>query len=170
MCGTYNVYIILLGDASCPRTKTEVDQWLSFAMMLDNYSFASVNKDTLAFMNDKILHTQTYLVNKSLTLADIHMFGALLRTKYLDTEADRRTTYANVTRWYKYMEHIFKDVIQICDKDLKKESVQTKEKQANLQSKSENSDIDKNSRKQEGKFIELPEAEMGKVKSYCVYK
>jgi len=110
--------------------------------------------DSLIYL-DNVLLTRTWLCSKKFTLADIHIFCALLRNDYLNKELIEN--YSNLTRWYKHVRSlaIVRDTfIQIKKNVLPKEQVQFCAEQSNEQMKT---------RKQEGKFIDLPGAEMGKV-------
>lgn len=107
---------------------------------------------------DRILLTRTWLVNKSLTLADIYIFCSLLNQQYIKHyEKD----YDNITRWYKHIEslHFVKNSLSVMENSTfsqVKNIIPEKEKLVAKQIKT---------KKQEGKFIDLPGAEMGKVKS-----
>lgn len=95
--------------------------------------------------------TTTWLVSKKLTLADIHVFCALLDKEFLPKFEKQ---FVNITRWYKQMLSlpIIEQVLLLVKKNAKL-PVQS-EKVVSKQS---------GQRKQEGKFIDLPGAEMGKV-------
>ncbi|KAK2575430.1 hypothetical protein KPH14_008339 [Odynerus spinipes] len=105
------------------RGRTEVDHWLSFS--IGPLCQSPVKDETLSYLN-KILMTNTWLVNKKLTVADISVFRALLDILYLEKF---EKVYPCVTRW---------QVEETMNKKV-------------------------GARKQEGKFIDLPGAEMGKV-------
>lgn len=108
---------------------------------------------------DRILLTRTWLVNKSLTLADIYLFCALLNQQYIKHyERD----YDNITRWYKHLEslHFVKNSLSVVENFSQVKDIMP-EKPVAKQTKT---------KKQEGKFIDLPGAEMGKVKSYDTIK
>ncbi|XP_076754438.1 glutamyl-prolyl-tRNA synthetase [Xylocopa sonorina] len=134
------------------RERTEVDHWLSFT----NGPLASdpLKEDALKYLNG-LLMTTTWLVSKKLTIADIHVFCALLDKNFL---AKFEKQFINITRWYKQMLSL--PAVTATLLSIKKNAklspcsnVQT-EKPASKQT---------GQRKQEGKFIELPGAEMGKV-------
>ncbi|XP_077280024.1 glutamyl-prolyl-tRNA synthetase [Temnothorax americanus] len=137
----------LYGD-TCPHKRTEVDHWISCAMASQNKE----KNDLLNFMNDVLL-VRTWLVGNRLTLADIHVFSVLHNEEYIKLhESDK---YCNVTRWYKHMQSlpVVSNSISMIAKNCPPSS-KPKEKSAPKQTKT---------RKQEGKFIDLPGAEMGKV-------
>ncbi|KYN04470.1 Bifunctional aminoacyl-tRNA synthetase, partial [Cyphomyrmex costatus] len=144
----------LLYGGTCPYERTEIDHWISCALVLQNIQ---TNKDLLNYLNN-VLIARTWLVTKRLTLADIHVFCVLYRHEYIKLYAK---DYCNITRWYKHMESlpVFNNAISMitknCSSILKPKDISPqKEKSDAKQTKT---------RKQEGKFIDLPGAEMGKV-------
>ncbi|XP_043604347.1 LOW QUALITY PROTEIN: bifunctional glutamate/proline--tRNA ligase [Bombus pyrosoma] len=135
-----------------PREKTEVDHWLSFA--IGPLEFYPLKEDALSYL-DNILMTNTWLVSKKLTIADIHVFCTLVDKKFL-TQFEKK--FINITRWYKQMLSLstVTKALLLVKKNAKlslHNNVQS-EKTINKQT---------GQRKQEGKFIDLPGAEMGKV-------
>lgn len=109
---------------------------------------------------DKMLITQTWIVGTRLTLADIHVFSALRDQEYIKLyEKD----YCNLTRWYKHVQSlpVVNNVISMIAKNY---SPSLKPNNKNLQGEKS---VGKQTKtmKQEGKFIDLPGAEMGKVNS-----
>ncbi|XP_011692346.1 PREDICTED: bifunctional glutamate/proline--tRNA ligase [Wasmannia auropunctata] len=144
---------LLYGDA-CPYQRTEIDHWISCAIILQN---KLINKELLNYL-DNVLMTRTWLVANRLTLADIHTFCVLYRHEYVKLYA---SDYYNITRWYKHMESLpaFNNALSMIAKNCPPSS---KSKDANPQE--ERSAVkETKTRKQEGKFIDLPGAEMGKV-------
>nr|XP_034191285.1 bifunctional glutamate/proline--tRNA ligase isoform X1 [Osmia lignaria] len=141
-------YIQLYGGTS-PCEKTEVDHWLSFA--IGPLGFVPLKKSALQYLDD-VLMTTTWLVSKKLTLADIHVFCALLDKEFLPKFEKQ---FINITRWYKQMLSL-PVIAQV---------LLSVKKNAKLPVQSEKVVVNKQSgqRKQEGKFIDLPGAEMGKV-------
>ncbi|KAM0731770.1 Bifunctional glutamate/proline--tRNA ligase [Formica fusca] len=136
-----------------PLEKTQVDHWMSFA--IEKLADISKMKDNLNYL-DHILLTRTWLVNKSLTLADIHVFCALLSQQYIKHYGK---SYDNITRWYKHMESLrfVKNALLLMGKST---SSQAKDI---IPEKKEPIAKETKTKKQEGKFIDLPGAEMGKV-------
>ncbi|XP_033359359.1 bifunctional glutamate/proline--tRNA ligase isoform X2 [Bombus vosnesenskii] len=135
-----------------PREKTEVDHWLSFA--IGPLEFYPLKEDALSYL-DNILMTNTWLVSKKLTIADIHVFCTLVDKKFL-TQFEKK--FINITRWYKQVLSLsaVTKALLLVKKNAKlslHNNVQS-EKTINKQT---------GQRKQEGKFIDLPGAEMGKV-------
>nr|XP_033196973.1 bifunctional glutamate/proline--tRNA ligase isoform X2 [Bombus vancouverensis nearcticus] len=135
-----------------PREKTEVDHWLSFA--IGPLEFYPLKEDALSYL-DNILLTNTWLVSKKLTIADIHVFCTLVDKKFL-TQFEKK--FINITRWYKQVLSLsaVTKALLLVKKNAKlslHNNVQS-EKTINKQT---------GQRKQEGKFIDLPGAEMGRV-------
>ncbi|XP_043503419.1 bifunctional glutamate/proline--tRNA ligase [Polistes fuscatus] len=133
------------------RGRTEVDHWLSFA--IGPLCQIPVKNETFSYLN-KILMTNTWLANKKFTVADISVFCALLSLSYLEKY---EKLYPCVTRWYKQMlsfPAVTQALSSIEDNKIKIENniqvEDTMNKKVGV-------------RKQEGKFIDLPGAEMGKV-------
>ncbi|KAL2712821.1 bifunctional glutamate/proline--tRNA ligase [Vespula squamosa] len=131
--------------------RTQVDHWLSFA--IGPLSQSPVKNETLSYLN-KILMTNTWLVNKKLTAADISVFSVLLNLLYLEKY---EKLYPCVTRWYKQMlslPAVIQALSSIKDNKITIENIIQVDEAMNKKI---------GARKQEGKFIDLPGAEMGKV-------
>ncbi|KAI4487453.1 hypothetical protein M0804_005602 [Polistes exclamans] len=133
------------------RGRTEVDHWLSFA--IGPLCQIPVKNETFSYLN-KILMTNTWLANKKFTVADISVFCALLSLSYLEKY---EKLYPCITRWYKQMlsfPAVTQALSSIEDNKITLENniqvEDTMNKKVGV-------------RKQEGKFIDLPGAEMGKV-------
>ncbi|XP_058799801.1 bifunctional glutamate/proline--tRNA ligase isoform X2 [Phymastichus coffea] len=127
-----------------PFEKTEVDHWLTFS----EKTFNTPDKVTNAlYYLDHRLMPRTWLVAKHLTIADICVFSKL---NSLVDISSVKSKYPNLFRWYKQMLGLpeVEKVLSVISKN-----------EINKFNKSK--EIGK--RKQEGKFIELPGAEMGKV-------
>lgn len=133
---------------------------MSFA--IEKLADISKTKDNLNYL-DHILLTRTWLVNKSLTLADIHVFCALLSQQYIKHYGK---SYDNITRWYKHMESLrfVKNALLLVEKSTSSQTKDLIKEKKN--EKKEPIAKETKTKKQEGKFIDLPGAEMGKVKSY----
>ncbi|KAF7395000.1 hypothetical protein HZH66_008174 [Vespula vulgaris] len=131
--------------------RTQVDHWLSFA--IGPLCQSPVKNETLSYLN-KILMTNTWLVNKKLTAADISVFCVLLNLLYLEKY---EKLYPCITRWYKQMlslPAVIQALSSIKDNKIIIENIIQVEETMNKKV---------GARKQEGKFIDLPGAEMGKV-------
>lgn len=148
----YVIYFVFLGD-TCPHKRTEIDHWISYAMILQN---KEKNDDLLNYLNN-VLIVRTWLVGNRLTLADIHVFSVLYDQEYIKLQ---EKDYCNITRWYKHMQSlpVISNAISMIEKNYspKPKDINLREEKSTKQAKT---------RKQEGKFIDLPGAEMGKVKS-----
>ncbi|XP_043513254.1 bifunctional glutamate/proline--tRNA ligase isoform X2 [Frieseomelitta varia] len=135
-----------------PCEKTQVDHWLSFAIgPLGSYP---LKEDALSYL-DNILMTNTWLVSKKLTIADIHIFCVLIDKKFL-TQFEKK--FINITRWYKQMLSLptVTEVLLSVKKNAKLSSDNNAPSEKTMTKQI-------GQRKQEGKFINLPGAEMGKV-------
>ncbi|KAK9303850.1 hypothetical protein QLX08_004581 [Tetragonisca angustula] len=135
-----------------PCEKTQVDHWLSFAIgPLGSYH---LKEDALSYL-DNILMTNTWLVSKKLTIADIHIFCVLVDKKFL-TQFEKK--FINITRWYKQMLSLptVTEVLLSVKKNAKLSSDNNAPSEKTITKQI-------GQRKQEGKFINLPGAEMGKV-------
>ncbi|XP_015432761.1 PREDICTED: bifunctional glutamate/proline--tRNA ligase [Dufourea novaeangliae] len=140
----------LYGGVS-PLERTEVDHWLSFTV--GPLGSLPLKESALQYL-DGVLKTTTWLVSKKLTLADISVFCALLDKEFL---AKFEKQFVNVNRWYRQMLSLpaVAEVLSSVKKNAKVViNNMHSEKVTNKQT---------GQRKQEGKFIDLPGAEMGKV-------
>ena len=128
--------------------KTEVDHWLLFAQgrLSCSNDFASA----IAYLNS-ILGPITYLVGHSLTVADFAVWECLHGNSTWQKQLTGGDAPVNVKRYYKFLSEQpdFSSVMK------KTPQVQVK---AGKEKKTETS-----VKKDEGKFFELPGAEMGKV-------
>uniref|UniRef100_W4VRQ8 Bifunctional glutamate/proline--tRNA ligase n=1 Tax=Corethrella appendiculata TaxID=1370023 RepID=W4VRQ8_9DIPT len=123
-----------------PIERTQIDHWLTFSLSYE-YSSLAVN---LAYLN-KCLAPITFLVANKFTIADLAVFNELYH-RWSDLKAIGIPNH--VQRWYNLIiaqpsvEQVLKNLPQNAKRS-DKPVVQE--------------------RKQEGKFIDLPGAEMGKV-------
>ncbi|XP_029173577.1 bifunctional glutamate/proline--tRNA ligase [Nylanderia fulva] len=136
--------------------RTEVDHWMSYSMQ--KFTDVSTTENKLNYINN-ILITRTWLVNKRLTLADVYLFCFLRNQEYIKHYGK---AYTNITRWYKHMQSLpaFKNALHIV-KDI--ENSTSSEAKNTMPEKEKSVVKQTNMKKQEGKFIDLPGAEMGKV-------
>ncbi|XP_031784893.1 bifunctional glutamate/proline--tRNA ligase [Nasonia vitripennis] len=135
-----------------PFERTEVDHWLTYAEKPYNKVYKV--DDALLYL-DRALTPRTWLVAKHLTIADICVFSRMNDDQ--DNEA-LKEKYPNLFRWYKQMLSLpeVQKVLTLVSKNRTKDP-----KAANKRNAAAPKEAGK--RKQEGKFIELPGAEMGKV-------
>ena len=149
------------------QRKTEVDHWLSFT--LGPLAHHGEFRNALTYL-DSVLAPITFLVGQDITIADYVLFGALYASPYwhgfmADTGGSKE--FKNILRWYKYIgsKPEVKSVIGGLPKDvqvkpaayvvdIKKEAGATAPRKGDNQPKQT---------KDEGKFVDLPGAEMGKV-------
>ncbi|KAK2184184.1 hypothetical protein NP493_277g03032 [Ridgeia piscesae] len=125
--------------------RTEVDHWLDFCTW--RLTCSSEVKDALQYL-DKVLAPLTYLVTNALTLADFSVWDALRGSQEFQKLLAAGEAPRNITRYYKFLseQEKFKAVAKRLPEV---KIVPSKE--------------GKKERKEEGKFIDLPGAEMGKV-------
>ncbi|KAK4884370.1 hypothetical protein RN001_000641 [Aquatica leii] len=138
-----------------PTEKSEVDHWLSVAL-----GPLSSKQDFIQGIQslNNILSFVTYLVGKRLTIADFIVFAALYINKQWQGLVSKKEAPANLLRWYNFLkgQDFVKKVIEALPQEAK-DSLNT--------SISSRQSLDRSTtgRAQEGKFVELPGAEMGKV-------
>lgn len=133
----------LYGETAIERT--QIDHWLSFSLTCeDDISWA------MSFL-DKSIAPVTYLVANKLTIADFALFNEMhSRYEFLAAKGIPQ----HVQRWYDLINA--QPLIQKVLKSLPEEA--RVKRSINEQPAAKSGE-----RKQEGKFVELPGAEMGKV-------
>ncbi|XP_031617339.1 bifunctional glutamate/proline--tRNA ligase isoform X2 [Contarinia nasturtii] len=133
---------------SNPVEQTQIDQWLAFSLTLGNDLAKS-----LAYL-EKCLGALTYLVTNNLTIADLAVFSQLSRQM---VAAKKIGIPVYVQRWYNLIgaQECVKQAQAALPAEAKKALSTAAETATNRQATGE--------RKQEGKFVDLPNAEMGKV-------
>lgn len=135
-----------------PLEKTEVDHWLTFSAgpLQSNAEFSSA----LLHLN-KTLAPLTFLVGKRITIADFIVFAALYTNKNWLELLSKRQTPPHVLRWYNFIK----------SQEVVVKTLQSIPDEVKLVPSSSRQSVEKtvDGRKQEGKFVELPGAEMGKV-------
>lgn len=126
-----------------PIERTQVDHWLSLSL-----SFGQDIEDNLKYLQ-RCLIPITYLVANKLTIADLALFEVIKGTS--------ASLPSNVKRWYDLIES--QDCVSNALKIIEKNC------QGKLKTMTNGQKVEQKSteRKQEGKFVELPGAEMGKV-------
>lgn len=137
-----------------PIEQSQVDHWLTFSLTL--------SRDIPATLNylQKCLSPLTFLVANRLTIADLAVYAELYRNQ----EAVQKTGWpTHVQRWYSLIEG--QPAVARAFSSLSAEAKKALSSQAttatNGASRTTGSALA--DRKQEGKFVELPGAEMGKV-------
>nr|CAI5819600.1 unnamed protein product [Callosobruchus analis] len=173
-CRTSNDLARALAKLHCPNLHgttsveaTEVDHWLTFALgPLNTHNDFGKSIDLL----DKALAPVTYLVGKSLTIADFIVFAALNVNKQWETLVSNKSAPKNILRWYNFVhsQESVKNVLNFLSPEVKAALVppnRTRSRRSMDRSmeSGDNSTMKVGSRQQEGKFIDLPGAEMGKV-------
>ncbi|XP_077511678.1 glutamyl-prolyl-tRNA synthetase [Amblyomma americanum] len=135
----------LYGDSVLERT--EVDHWIEFAA-------ARLSRADAGFLQalgclDKALGSVTYLVGLAVTLADIAVWEALYGNAAWHSAVAGQRCPQNVSRWYRFIaeQPNVRDVIAVLPAGAAREQPKAETKMS----------------KEEGKFVDLPGAEMGKV-------
>ncbi|CAH1112220.1 unnamed protein product [Psylliodes chrysocephalus] len=135
---------------------TEIDHWLTFALgPLTNKNDFPNSLDKL----NKALGPVTYLVAKKITIADFIVFGSLYVNKQWQDQMKSKSAPINVLRWYNFLnaQEAVKNTLNSLPSDVR----------ANLNQQDKGSVKNEKAavgnRAQEGKFVDLPFAEMGKV-------
>lgn len=137
----------LAGGDSCLE-KSQVDSWISFA----NGQLANkeLTENALVFLN-KTLSTITYLVGKRLTLADIYVFSKIYKMEINEK-------YDNIKRWSKQISLLPEVKKYTGSSPTNKNNNNNQQTKKPAVTKKEGS-----GKKEQGQFIDLPGAEMGKV-------
>ncbi|XP_046652863.1 bifunctional glutamate/proline--tRNA ligase-like isoform X1 [Daphnia pulicaria] len=139
--GSLNLY------GSSLLERTEVDHWISFASGLKG-------SDEDLSKIEKALFMATFLVGENITAADLVLWGSLFVSGQCHLRNQDSNQYVNIKRWYKLIEsqELVKKVVKNLPEDVKITS-----------RTSPNHGSSTSTRKEEGKFVDLPGAEEGKV-------
>ncbi|XP_068619443.1 bifunctional glutamate/proline--tRNA ligase [Battus philenor] len=155
--GTSNDLIRLLENAfnksAGPLQKVTMNHWLSFSLVLNEDMVQSIE-----YLN-KILGPLTYLVGETISVSDLAVFSVLYSScKFKEISAKIPST--NINRWMKLIQA--QEAVVRALKSLPTDVLDNLTKASPRRSPTANKDSGSN-RAAEGKFIELPHAEMGKV-------
>ncbi|KAL4237700.1 hypothetical protein ACF0H5_002415 [Mactra antiquata] len=146
----------LLGDSVLERT--EVDHWLSFAWSYLGCS-SSFN-DSVGYL-DGVLGPVTYLVGTSLTVADFAVWEVLHLSLSWHTMLAISKAPLNVKRYYEFL--CAQDVFKIVQESTPEAFASVKQQVSQSKAKSTDKKAESSIKKDVGKFVDLPGAEMGKV-------
>ncbi|XP_034833960.1 bifunctional glutamate/proline--tRNA ligase [Maniola hyperantus] len=154
--GTSNDLIRILENAfnkmEGPLQRLTMNHWLSFSLILEE----DLQK-SLEYL-DKILGPLTYLVGESLSVSDLAVFSVLYAsTKY--KEIIESQSLNNVRRWFKLIEA--QDAVSKALMELPSDVLENLSKSSQRRTPVAKDVV--SGRLQEGKFVDLPHAEMGKV-------
>ncbi|KAF4516851.1 hypothetical protein B566_EDAN006246 [Ephemera danica] len=129
--------------------RTEVDHWLTFSQgaITSKNGFAAAVKSL-----DEALGMTTYLVGHTITIADFCVWGELFYNAEWEATV-KKGAAPNVTRWF----DLIKSLPSV------KEVVPTLPAKMQQRASSVGRGEQSQGRKDEGKFVDLPGAEMGKV-------
>lgn len=142
---------------STPLETTEINHWLTLSLgPLSSKSEFSTALETL----NKFLAPVTYLVGKKITIADFIVFGALYVSQQWKSLVLNKSAPVNVLRWYNFISNqpAVKNTLDNLPEEIKL-SLTNVEKSSSRQSVEKTA----SGRTKEGKFVELPGAEMGQV-------
>ncbi|XP_063831519.1 bifunctional glutamate/proline--tRNA ligase [Ostrinia nubilalis] len=155
--GTSNDLIRILVNAYVKKADglqaVTMNHWLTFSLTLEDEIPKSIE------YLDKTLGPLTYLVGESLTVSDLAVFAAL-HVSGRFKEVSKTNQYSNVGRWLKLI-GAQAPVLKAL-KELPSEALESLNKSSSRRSPPANKEAS-SGRQQEGKFVELPHAEMGKV-------
>lgn len=142
---------------SFPLEITEINHWLTFT--LDELASKTEFSNALERLN-KYLAPVTYLVGKRITIADYIVFATLYLSQQWNIIVSSKAAPLNVLRWYNFIcnQPAVENTLQNLPNEIKV-SITSAEKSSSRQSVEKNA----SGRAKEGKFVELPGAEMGKV-------
>lgn len=144
-------------SGNSPLETTEVNNWLTFSIgpLVSKNEFLN-SLETL----NKSLAPVTYLVGKRLTIADFVVFATLFVSPQWKSSVSNKSAPTNVLRWYNFIsnQQAIRNVLNNLPEEIKS-SLSNVEKNSSRQSVEKTA----SGRAREGKFIELPGAEMGKV-------
>lgn len=134
---------------------TEVNHWLTFSIS----SLSSKNEFSSALETlNKSLAPVTYLVGKSITIADFVVFSTLHVSQQWKLLQANNNAPINVLRWYNFINN--QPAVKSALESLPEEVILSLLEKSTSKQPAEKSS---SGRLKEGKFVELPGAEMGKV-------
>ncbi|CAK1552350.1 unnamed protein product [Leptosia nina] len=136
-----------------PLQRVTMNHWLSFSLVLEE----EIPK-SLEYLN-KTLGPLTYLVGESLTVSDLAVFSIIYASNKFK-EVSKSNTFNNISRWMKLVES--QASVRKALKEVPKDVMENISKAVTRRSPPANKETT-SGRQQEGKFVELPHAEMGKV-------
>ncbi|XP_045527430.1 bifunctional glutamate/proline--tRNA ligase isoform X2 [Pieris brassicae] len=133
--------------------RVTMNHWLSFSLILEEDI-----QESLCYLN-KTLGPLTYLVGESLSVSDLAVFSVLYASNNFK-EISKKNPLNNILRWMKLIQ-----AQKPVEKALKEipSDILEKISKASFRRSPPSSKETSSGRQQEGKFVELPHAEMGKV-------
>ncbi|XP_045484689.1 bifunctional glutamate/proline--tRNA ligase isoform X2 [Pieris rapae] len=133
--------------------RVTMNHWLSFSLILEEDI-----QESLCYL-DKILGPLTYLVGESLSVSDLAVFSVLYASNNFK-EITKKNPPNNIIRWMKLIQA--QKPVEKALKEIPSDILQNITKASSRRSPPSSKESS-SGRQQEGKFIELPHAEMGKV-------
>ena len=147
---------------------TEIDHWLTFTLgpLANHGEF----KNALNYL-ESVLAPITFLVGETISIADYVVFGSLCASGFWQGFLKDGKEFVNIRRWYKFIQSQkeVQEVIKTLPKEIEAKPVKFEEKLASSAPaargppKLTKGDHTVKQTKDEGKFVDLPGAEMGKV-------
>uniref|UniRef100_A0A8D8TL22 Bifunctional glutamate/proline--tRNA ligase n=1 Tax=Cacopsylla melanoneura TaxID=428564 RepID=A0A8D8TL22_9HEMI len=138
--------------------QTEVDHWLSFSIgpLQCDQDFSTA----ILYLN-KVLSSCVYLVGSAPTIADFVVYGSLFVSQDWDNLVKTNAAPVNLLRWFNHIGSLkqVKSALSSVPADAQLKIISSKGKSTKESSASAPAAV----RKEEGKFVDLPGAEMGKV-------
>ncbi|XP_041970133.1 bifunctional glutamate/proline--tRNA ligase [Aricia agestis] len=154
--GTSNDLIRILENAfnkpASPLERVTMNHWLSFSLILEE----EIPK-SLEYL-DKILGPLTFLVGENLSVSDLAVFSILFVSNKVK-EVLKSNSLNNVQRWMKLIQA--QEPVAKALKEIPSDVMETLAKASSRRSPVATKESA--GRQQEGKFVDLPHAEMGKV-------
>jgi len=157
-----------------PLSRTEMDHWLTFS--IGPLACSDEFEASMKYLSSVLTSNDSFLVGKALSAADYAVFGALNVNADFQEGLKAGKADPGVTKWYKAFAERpeIKKALARLPKDIvvkKRSSANAKEKNekkvtaSNASNKGQNKADRATGQKdsQGGKFVDLPDAEMGKV-------
>ncbi|GFR95321.1 bifunctional glutamate/proline--tRNA ligase [Elysia marginata] len=129
--------------------RAEIDHWLNFAY---GRLACNINYNEAIEYLDKVLRPATYIVGTSLSIADLCLWEILHSSSQIQTLLASSDAPTNVARYYNFLtaQKSFAPIVAKFPAAAKSKEVKTRSSDTTF-------------KKDEGKFVDLPGAEMGKV-------
>ncbi|RWS15020.1 bifunctional glutamate/proline--tRNA ligase-like protein, partial [Dinothrombium tinctorium] len=138
--------------------RTLIDDWVAFSKHFTN----DTNVETALNELNSVLEKRQLLVGNNLSLADIFVWSRIVFSNI------NCSTFTNIDRWLNFVGNqlcnlnAFEYFDEIEQKKMQ-ETYKQQEKPTSVQKKEASKKVKQNISKEEGKYVDLPEAEMGKV-------
>ncbi|XP_076330314.1 LOW QUALITY PROTEIN: bifunctional glutamate/proline--tRNA ligase-like [Tachypleus tridentatus] len=136
--------------------KTEVDHWVEYSVRL---CYPSEFSQSIIYLDQILVAPVTYLVSYSVTLADITVWSTLYMSDHWKKMLFERTAPLNVFRWYNFISSLepFTTATKLLLFETNIATLNPEHEDDRLLKEKDRDTKD------EGKFVDLPGAEKGKV-------